>query len=362
MIKGSLTIGRLFGTALRVHWSAAVIAAVLGSMLARDLGTTVAFVGIGSFFVAIIVHELAHALVARRFGIGTTSIELWGLGGLARLEREPSSPRAEGWIAAAGPLVNLLIGGLAALATWASRANGGAWALSVSLLWFAVVNLGLAAFNILPGSPLDGGKVLRAVRWSRHGDRFRAMREAASIGTILGGGLTAFGIGMSLSGRPGLWLLVSGAFMLLSARADIVAAALGERVGPAKVAELTWFGVAEVASEATVNEMLWQHGPVGGAGVVAVRGRGGALEGVVFEEQIWSLSAVQRTATRVRSLMTPIERLSRADVADDLAIPLIGVNPLRPVITVWRHGSLLGVVPPNVIRAKLEQLLAADLA
>lgn len=360
MLNGSLTIGRLFGTAVRVHWSAALIATVLGSMLARDLGATVAFIGVGSFFVAIVLHECAHALVARRFGIGTTSIELWGLGGLARLEREPASPRAEGWIAAAGPLANALVGGLAALATWASRSNGGAWALSVSLLWFTVVNLGLALFNILPGSPLDGGKVLRAVRWSRHGDRFRAMREAANIGTVLGAALLAAGIGMSLNGRSGLWLVVSGGFILLSARADIAAAWLGERVGPAKVADLTWYGVAEASADTDVNTMLWQHSRIGGAGVVAVRGPGGSLDGVVLEDQLWALPTEQRESTPLRTLMTPLERTSRADIGDDLAIALIGVNPLRPVITIWRHGNLLGVVPPHVIRSKLQQLLATD--
>src|SRR6266508_4633541 len=105
MLRGSLRVGRIAGTTIRIHWTAVAIAVLLG--------TVVVAVGVVSFFVAILLHEIAHALVAKRFGIGTSTIDRWGLGGMARLAKEAPTPRADGWIAAAGPLCNVALGGSA---------------------------------------------------------------------------------------------------------------------------------------------------------------------------------------------------------------------------------------------------------
>jgi Zn-dependent protease len=358
MLRGSFRVGRLAGTTVRIHWTAVAIAALLGAVLVGDLGAVVGAVGVVSFFAAILLHEVAHALVARRFDIGTTSIDLWGLGGLARLDREPRTPKAEGWIAAAGPLSNAVVGG-AAIGGWllADRAlDGGEFV--VSLAWFAAVNLALAAFNLLPGAPLDGGRILRAARWSRHGQRYRAMREAAYAGTILGWGLVALGVSLMLSGRSGVWILVSGLFIAMSARVEVATAMIGERIGSAKVNQYTWFGVAEVGPDMDVDSMLWQRSRLGGAGAVAIRGDRGTLDGLVLEDQMWDVPADSRAWTMLTSLMAPLDRLPRADVDDDLAGVLPMVHPLRPIITVWRNGRLLGVIPPKVVRERIQSVLA----
>ena len=358
MLRGSLRVGRIAGTTVRIHWTAVVIAALLGVVLVADLGVVVGAVGVLSFFVAILLHEVAHALVAKRFGIGTSSIDLWGLGGMARLDKEPATPRADGWIAAAGPLCNVALGGAAVgLAVLIDRliATGD---VVVSIAWFAAVNLALAAFNLLPGAPLDGGRILRAVRWSRHGSRYRAMREAAYAGSILGWGLAGLGVSLMLSGRSGVWIFVSGLFIAVSARIDVVTASIGERLGPAKVNQYTWYGVAEVGPDMDVDSMLWQRSRLGGAGAVAIRGERGTLDGLVLEDQMWNVPAESRSWTMLTSLMAPLDRLPRADVDDDLAGVLPTVHPLRPVITVWRNGRLLGVVPPKVVRERIQSLLA----
>ena len=304
------------------------------------------------------LHEVAHALVARRFDIGTTSIDLWGLGGLARLDREPRSPKAEGWIAAAGPLSNAVAAGVAiGAAVLADLAlDGGEFV--VSLAWFAAVNLALAAFNVLPGAPLDGGRIFHAVRWARHGQRYRAIREAAYAGTILGWGLVAVGVSLMLGGRSGIWILVSGLFIAMSARIEVATAVIGERIGPAKVNQYTWFGVAEVGPDMDVDSMLYQRSRLGGAGAVAIRGERGTLDGLVLEDQMWNVPADNRPWTMLTSLMAPLDRLPRADVDDDLAGVLPMVHPLRPIITVWRNGRLLGVVPPKVVRERIQSVLA----
>ena len=260
------------GAAVRVHWTALVIAALLGFALVVDLGAVIGTIGVLSFFLAILLHEIAHAVVARRFGIRTETIELWGLGGMARLDRDPSTPRAEGFIAAAGPLSNAVAGGLAVAAAIGLDALAAPRFLVASMAWFAAVNLALAAFNVLPGAPLDGGRIVRAVRWSQHGSRYRAMREAAYLGSILGWGLVTLGVSFAVTGRSGVWMIVSGLFVAMSARVDVLTATIGERIGAAKVNEFTWFGIAEVGPDMDVDSMIWQRSRLGGAGAVAVRG------------------------------------------------------------------------------------------
>ena len=117
MLAASFKLGRIAGISVNLHWSVALIALLLGSGLAPPLGLAAAAAGVVLFLGSILGHELSHALVARRFGVGTRSIELWALGGMARLDRESPSPKAEGWIAAAGPLASIAIAA-ASLGAW----------------------------------------------------------------------------------------------------------------------------------------------------------------------------------------------------------------------------------------------------
>lgn len=353
MLTGSISLGRLAGAALRVHWSAVLVAALLAAGLAEDLGFLVAAIGVAAFFASIVFHELAHVVVARRFGVGTTAVELWALGGMARLDQEPGSARAEGWIAAAGPLASITLGASAVGAALGLDAVGAPDTLVGVLGSLGLVNGLLGVFNLLPGAPLDGGRIVRAVRWAQHGNRYRAMREAGQAGRILGWGLGAFGLALLLDGRPGLWIAFTGMFIAVNARAEIALAELGERLDGVKVGDLTWFGIAETDTEMDADSMIWQRSRLGGAGAVAVRGDSGELDGLVLEDQLWAVPAEQRPWVMLTSLMMPFSRLAQADPDDDLASVLPKLNPLRPVVTVWRDGRLLGVVPPATLRQRL---------
>jgi Zn-dependent protease len=353
MLTGSISLGRLAGAALRIHWSAIVIAALLAAGLSDDLGLLVAAVGVVGFFASILVHELAHTIAARRFGVNTTAIELWALGGMARLDREPRSARAEGWIAAVGPLASLAVGGVSFGAAYGAYALGAPDAIVTVLAWLGLVNGALGVFNLLPGAPLDGGRILRAVRWAQHGNRYRAMREAGQAGRVLGWALGGLGLAMILNGYSGLWVLLTGLFIAVNARAEITLAGLGERLEGVKVGDLTWFGVAETDAEMDADSMIWQRSRLGGAGAVAVRGDDGQLNGLVLEDQLWAVPVEQRPWVMLTSLMMPFTRLAQADPDDELASVLPKLNPLRPIVTVWRDGRLLGVIPPETLRQKL---------
>ena len=358
MFSTSIPLGRLAGAPLRVHWSAVLVGALLGVALVADFGVVSAAFVIVAFFASIVGHEAAHAYTARRFGVATTSIDLWALGGMARLEREPPTPRAEGWIAAAGPLASLAIGALGIGAAYGLDAVRGPIDVINILAWVGIVNVFLGLFNLLPGSPLDGGRIVRAVRWGHHGNRYRAMREAGYAGRVIGWGVGALGLGLMLSQHSnGVFLALTGLFIALNARAEITHADIAERLDGVTVGQLTWYGIAETGSDMDTDSMIWQRQRLGGAGAVAVRGDDGQLDGLVLEDQLWAVPVEERPWTMLTSLMFPFNRLAKADPDDELAAVLPRLNPLRPIVTVWRDGRLLGIVPPARLREQLQRLV-----
>ncbi|MGV9536097.1 M50 family metallopeptidase [Streptosporangium sandarakinum] len=171
------------------------------------------------FFASLLAHELAHALVARRAGVSVKSITLWLLGGVTEFDGEVGSPRAELRISLAGPVTSALVAGAALAVAAAARGVPVVWS---ALVWLATVNGVLAVFNMLPGAPLDGGRVLHAVLWWRCGDRERADRVAARAGQSLGMALIAAGVVQTLVWSPmgGLWTALVGWFLSGSARSE----------------------------------------------------------------------------------------------------------------------------------------------
>jgi Zn-dependent protease len=359
MSAGSIRLGRLFGIPVLAHWSAALIAAVIGLNLVSMAGPAAGVVAIGGFALSILLHEVAHALAARRFGVRTLSIELWALGGVARLDRESPSPRADGVIAAAGPALSLALGG-AMLGTFLALRPYDLPAEIVGVVgWLGLVNLILGVFNLLPGSPLDGGRILRAVRWHQHGDRFRAALEAARAGQVVGWLIAALGVWFLLAGRPALMVILTGAFLAVNAKAEAMSSQLSATMAGTSIGELTYFGVAHAAGTTDAETMLWQRQRLGLPKVVAIEDAEGELGGLVAEDQLWNVPEEQRATMRLTQLMIPFGRLAKADPDEDIADVLPRLNPLAPMVTVWRDGRLLGVVPAATIRSRLTAAAAA---
>ncbi len=354
MTAGSIRLGTYAGIPVRAHWSMALVAVLFGFNLAASLGVIPGLIATVAFFGSILAHEFGHALVARRYGVETESIDLWALGGVAHLDREPPTPRADGLIAVAGPLVSLVIGVAALGAGIALQSN------AIGLI--GAVNLLLAVFNMLPGAPLDGGRVLRAVRWARTGNKYRAMRDAGNAGRVLGWGLAGLGVVMMLNGQFGVFVLITGIFIAMNARAEIMASYIGEQLDGTKVSDLTWFGVAQAGTDMDADSMIWQRQRLGNAGAVAVVGDDGELDGLVLEEQLWAVPSERRTMVMLTQLMVPFNSLAKAAPDEDLATVLPRLNPLRPVVTVWSEGKLLGIVPAKRLRERLEQAQRAAFA
>ncbi|MEM6312269.1 MAG: site-2 protease family protein, partial [Pseudomonadota bacterium] len=179
-----------------------------------------AVVAMLGFFGSLLLHELAHSVVAGRFGMRIKRITLFLFGGVAELETEVPSARAEFWVALAGPAMSVALGSAFWLATGIIVTLLGTSALTVVLAYLAMVNLIIAVFNMVPAFPLDGGRVLRAYLWHRHGDVLRATRTAAQSGKIFGYFLIGFGVLVLFQGAvtSGAWYILIGFFVLAAAR------------------------------------------------------------------------------------------------------------------------------------------------
>lgn len=343
---GSLNLGRYFGIPVRAHWSMALIAVFFGVNLAAMLGVVSGIIATAAFFLSILFHEFGHALVARRYDVNTESIDLWALGGVARLDRESPTPKADGLIAGAGPAVSLLIGVLAVGVGYGLTSN--------LLLWIGVVNMWLAIFNMLPGAPLDGGRVLRAFRWARTGSKYQAMREAGNAGRVLGWSMTLIGVAMIFQGLPGVFVIVVGVFIAMNAKQEILASHMGEQLEGVKVRDLTWFGVAHAGSDMDADSMIDQRQRLGDAGAVAIDSNGdGHVDGLVLEDQLWAIPTDRRAMVMLTQLMTPFNTLAKAGPDEELSSVLSRINPLRPVVTVWSDDKLLGVVSAQKLTDRL---------
>lgn len=330
-----------------------MIALLIVSNLAGVVGLEAALLGTVGFLVSIVLHEFGHALTARRFGVGTESIQLWALGGVARLTREPDTPKAEGWIAVAGPLTSVALAAASLGTWWALGGTGSDSHLVAMLAWLGFINATLAIFNLLPGAPLDGGRIVKAVRWAMHGNRYRAAREAGRAGTVIGWALGGIGLALILQSQPGIWLLVTGVFIAMNARVEMAVADIGERLDGVKVRDLTWFGVAAAGTDMDADSMLWDRRRLGMAGGVAITDRFGRPQGIVLEDEMWAIPADQRPWVMLTQLMVPFDRVARAAPDEDLSAVLPRLNPSAPVVTVWQNGKLVGMVPPKRLRERL---------
>jgi Zn-dependent protease/CBS domain-containing protein len=251
-MKQTLQMGRVAGIPVGVHWSVLVIMVLLVQGLATAVLPasapgqpqwaywSAAVAASVLFLVSLLAHELAHALVALRYRIQVQRITLWLLGGVAELADDAPNARADLLVAVVGPLTSVLAGAVFAAGAVASSVLGGPAVISAALVWLALINVVLALFNLLPGAPLDGGRVLRAILWRLRGDRDRASVAASRAGHVLGLVLVLAGLAQVLSTGElrGLWLALVGWFLVSAAGAEGTAARYRSLLGKVPVREV----------------------------------------------------------------------------------------------------------------------------
>lgn len=218
-----------------------------------------------AFFGGLILHELAHSLVARHFGLGIGGITLFIFGGVAELDEEPASPVSEFWIAIAGPAMSLALAGLAWLTYRALEGAEVSAPMEAVFEYLAVINLILAVFNLLPAFPLDGGRVLRAALWRASGDLVRATRNASAISELVAYALIALGLVSLFSGSTvgGLWQILIGFFLMSAARGTYQQLLIKSALGNRTVARMMTEDVHQASPDDTlsrvVNEIMLAH-------------------------------------------------------------------------------------------------------
>jgi Zn-dependent protease len=249
IMNESFHLGRIGGIRIGLNWSLLPIFLLIAWSLAVVMLPAAApgFTGWGywffalltaaAFYASLLAHELSHAFVARRHGVSVSRIVLWLFGGVAQLEGDTPDARAELQVAAAGPAMSLGIAGVAAVLAWLLDLIGASPLMVAAVSWLAGINALLAAFNLLPAFPLDGGRILRAFLWRRWADRVRATAVAAKVGQVAGYGLIVVGAVEFLAGGGalgGIWLAVIGWFITVAARQQteqVMKRAQGERPG-----------------------------------------------------------------------------------------------------------------------------------
>lgn len=311
-------IGRLFGIPLRVHISWLIIFGLVSWSLAGayfpamlpDLPTwsywVKAVVAALMLFVSVILHELGHSLMARRHGVEIAGITLFVFGGVSQMKEEPRQARQEFQIAIVGPLVSLALalgfGLLAALVGRGPEPTG----LGVVLTYLAAVNFLVAAFNLLPAFPLDGGRVLRAILWSRGGDPVRATQTAASVGRGLALAIIAWGVFQLFTANVGgLWLMLIGWFIMQAGGASAAQASLRQALGGLRVRDVMTTDVRTVPAGTTVHDLIEDYFvryTFGGYPVV----RDGDVVGLVTLHELRTTRGDARSDTRVEQVMLPL--------------------------------------------------------
>lgn len=236
-----LRIARLFGIDISIHPSWFIVLLLIVWSLATGLFPSiyagwsaaeywlVAVISALMLFASVLVHELAHSLVALRQGTPVKGITLFFLGGVATIGREAGSPGREALMAGAGPLMSVVLGGaFLGLGTVVT----GPEVVRAVLLYLGFINLAVAAFNLLPGFPLDGGRLLRAALWAIRGDLLKATRDATRVAAVIGIGLMACGGFNAIRGGllGGLWLVFIGWIVIQASRASYAQTVTRERL------------------------------------------------------------------------------------------------------------------------------------
>ena len=360
IVPGSIRVARLFGIDINIHFSWILIFFLVVLNLADSFpqqfpqwsnqkGLVVAAITAFLFFGSVLAHELAHSLVARRFQMFVSSITLFLLGGVANLRKEPPSAKAEFFMAAAGPATSVLIGiaGLGVAFLLDPRAAiPNVEAIQAVAGYLGTVNLYLAAFNLIPGFPLDGGRVLRSAIWAISGDRNRATSIAARGGQLVALALGAFVVYELIVLREvsGLWLGLIAYFLYNAATATLQQEKVASAIGGASVGPLMTTDFRSTRPGIMVGEVIRDLVLPMNLRAIPVLS-GDRLVGLVAIGDLRKVDQTRWAETPVEAVMTPASDLPTVAPEDPLgaALERFGATDL-PLLPVIKDGRLVGLL------------------
>ncbi len=363
-----IRIGRIYGIPIYLHSSWFFIFALFSYSFvsqfdALHLELPVARLwGLGVvtsllFFGSLVLHEMAHSVVAGHYKISVSSITLFIFGGVSRMSRDPSRALEEFNIAIAGPVSNFVLAGGFALVARAAGSNAILHALASTLGW---INFSLAVFNLLPAFPLDGGRIFRAVMWGVTKNYLRATRFAARSGLVLAYGLIAFGALMALRGwmakkdvMAGLWLAFIGWFLLTAARQSRAQVDARGALETLRVADIMTPELPTVGREISLEDYAQEMVRAGRRAHLVVAH--GQLVGLMTAEALHAVPQEDWSVTSVQAVMSHKEKLQWA-APDEPALSLL--DRMRAVGTqqmpVISGSNVIGMVTRDSVLRVLQ--------
>jgi Zn-dependent protease len=375
-MRGGFRIGRIFGINIYVDWSWLIIFLLvtwnLGGLVfptwqpgwGPALSCTMAVIASLVFFASVLVHELSHSLVAKARGLPVRRITLFLLGGVANIEREPPSPRTEFLMAIVGPISSILLGiiflalGVAAAGMPGPAASPGEFfgqlgPLATILFWLGPINILIGVFNMIPGFPLDGGRVLRSILWAIMDDLRRATKYASWAGRgiallfIFAGIAMAFGVPVPIFGTGllgGLWLAFIGWFLYNAATQSYQQVVIRDMLEGIPVSRLMRPDPRTVPVDISVGSLVYDHIMAGDERTFIVMDNG-RVAGLVALEDARQVPRDEWDTRTVADVMTPAERLATVSPREDAsdALQKFMVREVRQM-PVMENNNLVGVL------------------
>jgi len=374
-MRGGFRIGRIFGIDIRVDWSWLFIFALvtwnLSSVFSQShSGWSPALVwGLSLlaallFFASVLGHELAHSLVAKSQGVPVRNITLFMFGGVSNIQHDPESAGGEFWMALVGPLTSLVLGAILLLIgggavgsiggiTNATQIVAQLSPLTTLVIWLGSVNVTLGIFNLIPGFPLDGGRVLRSILWAASRDLHRATRWAAAVGQLIAWAMILTGIAMVFGLQipyfgtglvGGMWLAFIGWFLNNASTQSYQQLVVHDILEQTTVERIMRVDPPTVPVNSTVSELVHDH-------VMGTDDYGfpvldlGRLAGIVTLDDVRRVARDKWDAVVVREIMTPADQLCTVDPGDDAAdaFDKLTQNGIRQ-LPVVRGSELVGLL------------------
>jgi len=368
-MRSNIKLGKIHGIEIGLHYSWFIIAALIVFSLGEHFrqvnpnwGTAqiwiAALVTAVLFFVTLLLHELAHSLVAQHHGLKVTSITLFALGGVSQIQDDATDAKTEFWVAIAGPIASLIIGfGCLAIAFglgWRYPTDPRT-AVTGVLVWLGYINIGLAIFNMIPGFPLDGGRVLRAIIWAITKNADRSTRIAARVGQVVAFLFILDGILQFFSGAgfSGLWIAFIGWFLMDAAKASYDEVGITASLRGIRVSQVMSHDCVTVNRGMSLQEFVNTYLLRAGERCFAVEDEG-RFVGLITPRDVGKIPRDRWDKTTVREAMRPLQELHivTPDTPALAALKLMARNDVNQ-LPVVANGTLQGIVS----RSQLVQLL-----
>ena len=359
MRRAGLKIGRVFGIPIFVHLSWFLIFALITYSLADEFGAqypqwsnrqlwTLGLVTSLLFFGSVLFHELSHSAVARHYRIPVASITLFFFGGIASITRDPDRAGQEFLIAAAGPASSYVLAGGFWLLSWATPDGSMPNALGS---WLAWTNLALATFNLLPGFPLDGGRIFRSIIWGITKNYSRSTRIAARIGQAIAYGMMAFGVWLAFwahSSVNGIWFIFLGWFLLTAARQSYAQITTQGALQGLRAMDVMTSEMPTIGRDLSLEEYAQEAARTGRRAHLVVSD--GKLIGLMRLEALQAVPREEWASTSVQAAMLPREQLPWAAPDEPVLSVLERMRSANvDQLAVVRGDSVVGVVTRDSI-------------